>query len=56
LLLDPELRGRFGQQAKAYASTHHNLETIRRRYEELYQSLLVEKCLKPESQSVRSVI
>ena len=56
LLLDPELRGRFGQQAKAYASTHHNLETIRRRYEELYQSLLAEKCWEPESQNVRSVI
>ena len=55
LLLDPELRGRCGQQAKAYASTHHDLETIRDRYEELYQSLLVEKCWKPESQSVRSV-
>ena len=56
LLLDPELRGRCGQQAKAYASTHHNLETIRRRYEELYQSLLAEKRWEPESQSVRSVI
>jgi len=56
LLLDSELRRRCGQKAKAYASTHHNLETIRDRYEELYQSLLVEKCLKPESQSVRSVI
>jgi len=56
LLLDSELRRRCGQKAKAYASTHHNVETIRDRYEELYQSLLVEKCLKPESQSVRSVI
>jgi len=56
LLLDPELRRRCGQKAKAYASTHHNLETIRDRYEELYQSLLAEKCCEPESQSVRGVI
>jgi len=32
------------------------LETIRDRYEELYESLLVEKRWKPESQSIRSVI
>jgi L-malate glycosyltransferase len=56
LVLDSELRGRCGQQAKAYASTHHNLETIRRRYEELYELLLAEKCWEPESQSARSVI
>jgi L-malate glycosyltransferase len=56
LLLDSELRRRCGQQAKAYASAHHNLETIRDRYEGLYESLLVEKCWKPESQSFRRVV
>jgi glycosyltransferase involved in cell wall biosynthesis len=56
LVLDSELRRRCGQKAKAYAKTHHNLETIRHRYEELYQSLLIEKCWEPGSQSIRSVI
>jgi glycosyltransferase involved in cell wall biosynthesis len=44
LLEDPALRLQYGARAKKFAHTHFRLENIREHYEQLYATLLEEKC------------
>jgi len=43
LALEPALRGHFGQRSEEFARSNFHIDTICRRYEQLYLSLLEEK-------------